>query len=228
MHLRFAGGFDTMALRRRRIVSSRGGSGRYRGWPHWTFPGWSDHDLRAAAPAAERGPGRDARPAQSPVSRSRARRKWSSLPGVHHPRHRYTRGTLAMPNSRGRRGRTGHNLTGTKRSLTPPAHPGRTPNRGQHCPTTRPARALVPQQPLLPPRPHLPAPGRPHRRHDRYGPSTSRSRHDDPTALHPQPERRGPRPAPTPRSGSEWCFGFSARCGCGPRRCRPCGVVRGR
>src|SRR5690349_5445833 len=80
------------------------------GRPHWTSPGWSNHDLRAATPAAERCPGRDAGPAQSPACRSRARRQWSPLPGVHHPRHRHPGGTLALPDSRGRRGRTGHNL----------------------------------------------------------------------------------------------------------------------
>jgi hypothetical protein len=47
------------------------------------------------------------------LNRSRAGRNWSPLPDVHHPRHRHARGALAMPNSRGRRGRTGHNLTGT-------------------------------------------------------------------------------------------------------------------
>ena len=114
MHLRWAGGFDTMALCRRRIVSSREGSGRCRGWPLWTFPGGDEHDLRSATPAAERGPGRDARPAQSALGRSCARRKRSPLPGVHHPRYRYTRGLLAMPDSRGRRGCTGHSLTGNE------------------------------------------------------------------------------------------------------------------
>ena len=111
MHLRSGEGSDTMALRRRRIVISRSGLSRYRGRRYWTSPGWSDHDLRAATPAAERCPGRDAGPAQSPACRSRARRQWSPLPGVHHPRHRHPGGTLAMPDSGGRRGRTGHNLT---------------------------------------------------------------------------------------------------------------------
>jgi hypothetical protein len=84
-----------------------------RGRPYWTSPGWSDHDLRAATPAAERGPGRGAGLAQSPIA--------DHVPDAsgHHcgrapppaPAHR---GTLAMPNSRGRRGRTGHNLTGNE------------------------------------------------------------------------------------------------------------------
>ena len=37
--------------------------------------------------------------------------EWSPVPGVHYPRHRHTGGTLAMPDSRSRRGRTGRNLT---------------------------------------------------------------------------------------------------------------------
>ena len=129
MHLRWPVGSDTMTLRRRRIVISRMRLEPLSGSAVLEI-GWSDHDLRAATPAAERGPGCDAGPAQSPVSRSCARRQWSPLPGVHHPRHRHTGGTLALPDSRGRRGGTGQNLTGTQLSLTTPppilggGHPG--------------------------------------------------------------------------------------------------------
>ena len=87
MHLRAAAS-DTMMLGRQRIVISD----EARSAPNkaeLTSPGaGANDDLRGATPAAERGPGRDARPTQSPVGPSRARRKWSPVPGVHHPRHR--------------------------------------------------------------------------------------------------------------------------------------------
>ena len=134
MHLRSRDRSDTMALRRRRIVISRCGSGRT-GVGRTGHPGWSDHDLRAASPAAERGPVRDAGPTQSPVSRTRARRKWSPLPRVHHPWHRHPGGTLAMPDSRGRRGRTGRDLTGS-RSL-------RRPSRGTSIATSPTASEIT-------------------------------------------------------------------------------------
>jgi hypothetical protein len=94
----------------------------HRGRPYWTSR-LERHDLRAATPAAERGPVRDAGPTQSPASRTRARRKWSPLPRVHHPRHRHPGGTLAMPDSRGRRGRTGRALTGSRSPASPALHP---------------------------------------------------------------------------------------------------------